>query len=609
MRNTMKYTLKKATSLFLAIFLTFATSVPALAAGTEYTFAITANGSATATVQPGGKVSVALVVTKNDGGSFDLYSLQDYVRFDPTYFTLEESSIKVMTESSSGRDVEVFRASPLNFTGNGVDRIFVNRASTEALAIPSGSIQVMTFTLIARKLGSSSLTHDTVEMLSPQVTKYSVTEQSATITIADEPVPPGPGPGPGPAPSPTPAPTPMLDTVTKDDTTITTTEVKPAVKGDTATAVVTEKAITEAMEKAVAESVKQGSSAGVAIEVTAPAEAKKVELIIPKASAQALATGETESLSVHSPIAEIRFDNKALETIAEAAGKDFKLSASYADSKKLIDSLPTTKQEAAKAEIADRPVFNFTITSGNETISDFKGGKSKISIPYLLKPGEKPEGLYVFRVGDDGVLTKLPAVYNGKRSMLTFETTRFSYYAVGYDKLAGWTCPFTDIPTGVWYYKDVTYVAQNGLMKGINVTTFMPTGHITRGMLLAVLHRMSGKAQTVQSTPWYADAVSWAMSEGISDGTAPEREITRQEMATIIYRYVAVMKMDTTPANLALAFADNAEISDFATDGIRYCVNSGIMKGKDQNYFDPKGITQRMELAAVLHRFSLLVTQ
>ncbi|MEG2138978.1 MAG: S-layer homology domain-containing protein, partial [Oscillospiraceae bacterium] len=125
----------------------------------------------------------------------------------------------------------------------------------------------------------------------------------------------------------------------------------------------------------------------------------------------------------------------------------------------------------------------------------------------------------------------------------------------------------------------------------------------TRGMLFTVLHRMSGKVSTVQSKPWYTDAVSWVMTEGISDGTAPERDLSRQEMATLFYRYAQATGCNITPADLALTFVDGQEIDAYATEAIRYCVSRGFMQGKDGNRFDPHGMTKRVELSAVLHRF------
>ncbi|MEG2454831.1 MAG: S-layer homology domain-containing protein, partial [Oscillospiraceae bacterium] len=382
-------------------------------------------------------------------------------------------------------------------------------------------------------------------------------------------------------------------------TTTVVTQVESKTKGDTSSAAVSKKAMEDAIDSVLKESEKAGTKASVELKISAPKTAKTVEVSIPKQSMNAVATGKTESLVISSHVAEIQLNTKALTAITAAAGEDVKVSATIADREQVIAALPEEKREAAQAEIGDRPVFDFNITSGKTKITDFADGVATISVPYTLRPGEKPGGVYVMYVDDAGNLTKVGGKYDLLTKTITFDVAHFSLYAVGYDALSAWENPFTDVQTDAWYYEGVAFVSDKGLFAGTTATTFDPQMDMTRGMLWTVLHRMAGSPGKTDAPLWYADGQTWAMSEKISDGTNPTENVTREQLAAILFRYA---KASAAASDLG-KFTDGAQVSDFARDGVNWAVATGILKG-DGAALNPLGTATRAEVAVMLQRLA-----
>ena len=184
-----------------------------------------------------------------------------------------------------------------------------------------------------------------------------------------------------------------------------------------------------------------------------------------------------------------------------------------------------------------------------------------------------------------------------------------------------WKNPFTDIKESDWFYDAVKYVNENGFMKGITDTEFAPENNITRAMFVTVLYRIENEPdmsseilgypfEDVDSKSWYTDAVYWARKNGIVNGVtdnefAPNDNITREQMAAIIFRYAKYKNIAPTDNwAIKLDYADLEEISDWAAEAVMYCKLKGLMQGKDNNMFDPKNSATRAETAAILQRLT-----
>lgn len=186
-----------------------------------------------------------------------------------------------------------------------------------------------------------------------------------------------------------------------------------------------------------------------------------------------------------------------------------------------------------------------------------------------------------------------------------------------------WANPFTDVKTGSWYYGDVEFVHVNGLFEGMTATTFAPGKAMDRGMLVTVLGRMSGETiptegfnlpfSDVDKDSYYAPYVAWAAEKDIIKGYdsktfGPGRELTREQIAEILYRYaVYTGKGPGEDWAVELKYADAGSISSWALDGAMFSQINGIVLGKPGGLFDPQGPAARAQVAAVLHRFSLNV--
>ena len=158
--------------------------------------------------------------------------------------------------------------------------------------------------------------------------------------------------------------------------------------------------------------------------------------------------------------------------------------------------------------------------------------------------------------------------------------------------------PFVDVKPEAWYYDAVSDVFEQGLMTGKSETVFGPQDGMTRAMAWTVLGRMSGEELAGGGTPWYQEAQTWAVAESLSDGSAPERTLSREELVTMLWR------AEGSPAAEAdlSTFADGETVSDWAVPAVRWAVSEDILKGSSGK-LNPSGTASRAEVASLLTRF------
>ena len=178
------------------------------------------------------------------------------------------------------------------------------------------------------------------------------------------------------------------------------------------------------------------------------------------------------------------------------------------------------------------------------------------------------------------------------------------------------TVAFEDVKANDWFYANVQYVVENKLMNGVGEDKFAPNDTLTRAMLVTVLYRNAGEPAVNKSIPfadvdmgaWYANAVVWAKQNGIVNGVtenefAPNRNITREQIAAIMFRYAQYKGMDAVTLEENLHFTDANEISEYAVSAMNWAVGTGLMKGKSATTLNPKDNATRAEIAAILQRF------
>ena len=175
---------------------------------------------------------------------------------------------------------------------------------------------------------------------------------------------------------------------------------------------------------------------------------------------------------------------------------------------------------------------------------------------------------------------------------------------------------FDDVTKGDWFYKDVEYVYNEGIMDGVSKREFAPNETLTRAMIVKILYRIEGEPagyrssdfNDVESGRWYTGAVAWAAEKEIVKGYGngkfgPNDPVTREQLAAILYRYTQYKGWSTTAASGSLkGFADAASISSYAVDAMNWAVDEGLLKGAN-NKLSPKSNATRAQVAAIIHRY------
>lgn len=162
--------------------------------------------------------------------------------------------------------------------------------------------------------------------------------------------------------------------------------------------------------------------------------------------------------------------------------------------------------------------------------------------------------------------------------------------------------PFTDVMEGNWFYESVWFAYANGLMKGTDTDLFSPNDNTTRGMIVTILARLEG-VDTATGKIWYEAGREWAMNNGISDGTYMDGEITREQLAAMLYRYATVKGYDVSKTADLSGFTDAGDISQWANQAMQWAVEIGLINGRTETSLVPQGEATRAEVATILMRF------
>ncbi len=278
----------------------------------------------------------------------------------------------------------------------------------------------------------------------------------------------------------------------------------------------------------------------------------------------------------------------------------------------------TVSSGEAKSAIGNRPVYDislWTVKNNKEIrLTDLNKKSIRIAIPYVPAKGEQTGNLYALSVDAAGKVQRITkSSYDADQKAVIFYVDQPGIYGIGYDAKGA---NFTDIANH-WAKDNILFAVSRGLLSGTSETTFSPDDAMTKGMFIAALGRLAGVDpagyQTgtftdVKADADYAPYVNWAVSKGIVDGTSdttfsPDSSITREQMAVIMKNYAAKLGYAVPKTLEAATFADNENISSWAKKAVKSMQQAGVLAGKTNNRFDPKGTATRAEVAAVLRRF------
>lgn len=260
-----------------------------------------------------------------------------------------------------------------------------------------------------------------------------------------------------------------------------------------------------------------------------------------------------------------------------------------------------------------KPSFPVKISHSGDGVAkvdkSYANAGDKVTI--TVTPGRNATVQHITVTDEDGERLKLTENRDG-----TYSFTMPSGAANVYVRFSGSGLPFADVPSGSWYYDDVAYVYDTGLMTGLTATTFGPNLSTTRGMIVTILWRMENEPAAKHGCPfadvrrgsYYEQAIAWASENGIVTGFdsstfAPDRAITREQLAAILFRFAAYRGMDavTLRENLS-SFQDQAAISVYAVSALNWAVGEGLMQGTGDK-LEPTGSATRAQVAAMLRRF------
>ena len=342
---------------------------------------------------------------------------------------------------------------------------------------------------------------------------------------------------------------------------------------------------------------------------------------IPTATVEKI--GEQAGMSVKLTTATVSFDKTATQEVSDQAkGNTVEL---VVDDIKEV-SLNAVQKEAVQKLDTALIIDAYLVSGGTKLCTEgnggFNGGKATVILPYELKSGSTAANYSVYYVAEDGTLEKLNAKYDTKLGAFVFDIEHFSNYVVAYNENA---CPqdetcvyakFTDADTKAWYHDGVHFCVENGYMQGVSDTKFAPSGTLSRAMIVTMLWRMEGKpvvnyAMSFKDVPageWYTEAIRWAQSTGVVEGYSaeafgPDDPISREQMATILYRFAKNHKINVANTNTLAGFTDVNKVSAWALDAMKWANAVGLVQGRTTTTLVPEVSITRAEAATMVQRY------
>ena len=346
----------------------------------------------------------------------------------------------------------------------------------------------------------------------------------------------------------------------------TTVTVTPEVTDAEAKAEVTAEAVTEALENT--------ENAQVLTVKVETEDAESVELALDVDAVKAAAEAEVD-LHIETENGTVKID---AETLKEAA-----------ESGKEVSVTVRTNEDGSTA---------FDATAGGESADV----TMKVELPAA------DEGQVLVMVKEDGAREIV------KKSLVEGDTVYAEIPAGATVKVIENSKEFNDVSENAWYAGAVDFAYSHDLFRGVSATGFAPGVYMTRAMLAMVLFRLENEPEgaagvrfsDVKDGTWYADAVAWASENGIVNGTgsgfAPNANITREQIAAMLYRYVNYLGIDTGARGDVSKFKDGKEVSSWASDAMTWAVEVGLFKGDGAGRLNPKADATRAEVATLMER-------
>ena len=278
-----------------------------------------------------------------------------------------------------------------------------------------------------------------------------------------------------------------------------------------------------------------------------------------------------------------------------------------------VDRAPAEEPEDPDDPEPSKPVIQLHKISalpadgGSLTLSQhFAAAGQTVSVTATPEDGYALSALSVR--GESGAEISLAEKSDGRRSFTMPDenvVVDAEFVATGDEPETPDAFPFIDVHPGDWFYDDVYTAWERHLVAGMTEDLYMPQRAMSRAMTVTILSRFEEEIPTVDGA-WYESARVWGMENGICDGTRMEEDVTREQLATMLWRYARYRGWDVSARGDVSAFSDADKISPFADDAITWATGTGILGGKGEGILDPGGKATRAEFAAMLNRFCAL---
>jgi len=328
--------------------------------------------------------------------------------------------------------------------------------------------------------------------------------------------------------------------------------------------------------------------------------------------AEALASPGQASLTANTALGNITIPSGMLSGMTGLDGKTAGITIAVVDKSKLPADV--------KASIGNRPVLQLTLTmDGVETVWNNPAAPVRVSVPYTPTAAEleSPESIVILYIDANGNIIAIPNGYYRKSiTAVSFSTTHFSDFAVAYTKVS-----FKDVADNVWYGRAVSFIAARKITIGTGNGNFSPDNRLTRGQFITMMMKAYDIEPDISpednfsdsGSTWYTGYLATAKRLGISAGVGnnmfvPDKEITRQEMFTLLYNALRVIKKlpetkKTNEINLGRKlseFTDEGQIDSWAREAMTLLVKTGTISG-NTGKLTPLSTTTRAEMAQVLY--------
>lgn len=378
--------------------------------------------------------------------------------------------------------------------------------------------------------------------------------------------------------------------------------LKASISSGTASVTLDKASVDSAIEKAKESAKNSGNTAQLLVKVTGE-DCDTVKVTLPVSALKAVGSSELTGMTITSILGDVSLNRiGAASAAAQAKGDNMTLAVRKLDADKVLSG----------SNIEDAQVHDLALNSAGDSVGALEKGAYTITLP--CSKGGNPT---VWSIDGAGNLEPVSSEYAD--GSVTFTTDRLGRYVVGRvaaaEEQALWTNPFTDVKESDWYYKAVRYVHENGLFSGTSDTTFSPNTAMTRAMLVTVLWRVEGQPSggsasfsDVPGGAWYSTAVGWASREGIVSGVGdgrfdPEGNVTREQIAAILYRYAQKKGLELPAVAAGGSFRDSASISSWAAESVDWAVRVGLLTGRGEGQLAPSATASRAEVATLIQRF------